>query len=249
MPTFAVVVGLSIFAAMMCGCAAGHRASSTNSEGPALAWRSADTERGPVRYAVLLPAGYSHARTWPAILFLHGKGECGTDGVRPTHVGLVPAALANPDRWPFVIIIPQKPTQESAWIDHEAMVMAVLDDAGRELPIDAARIYLSGLSQGGAGTWDLAASHPELFAAIAPVCGYGDPASLAPALRAMPIWAFHGEKDDIVAPERTRAIIAAIERAGGTPSATYFPDANHNSWDAAYATPELPRWLLGHSTR
>lgn len=247
MPTFAVVVGLPIFAAMMCGCAAGHRTPSTNSEGPALVWRSADIERNPVRYAVLLPAGYSPARSWPAILFLHGKGECGSDAVSPTHVGLCPAALANPDRWPFVIIIPQKPTQESRWIDHEAMVLAILDDAKREHAIDSSRIYLSGLSQGGAGTWDLAASRPGRFAAIAPVCGYGDAGALAPALRATPVWAFHGEKDDIVPPERTRAIIAAIERAGGTPRATYFPDANHNSWDAAYATPELPRWLLGYS--
>lgn len=248
MPTCAVVVGLSIFAAMICGCAAGHRTTSTNSEGPALIWRSA-AGKELTRYAVLLPTNYTPDKPWPAILFLHGKGECGTDGVKPTHVGLCPAALANPDRWPFVIIIPQKATQESAWIDHEAMVFSLLDDAKRELSIDSSRVYLSGLSQGGAGTWDLAAARPELFAAVAPVCGYGDAATLAPVLRDLPIWAFHGEKDDLVPPERTRTIIAAIEQAGGSLRVTYFPDANHNSWDAAYSTPELPLWLLGHSKR
>lgn len=215
--------------------------------GPTLIFRTIVDAGENTRYAVILPRGYSKNARWPAIMFLHGSGECGTEGVRPTHVGLPPAALAHPERWPFVIIIPQKPTREMRWIDRRTNVLAVLDDALNNHSIDRSRLYLSGLSQGGAGTWDIAAAHPEMFAAIVPVCGFADAVGVAPSLIETPVWAFHGEKDDIVPPARTREIVAEIERLGGSPRATFFPDANHNSWDPAYATPDLPAWLLDHA--
>ncbi|MGD9690230.1 MAG: PHB depolymerase family esterase [Phycisphaerales bacterium] len=200
------------------------------------------------RYALYVPRQYLEAeaaeRAWPLVVFLNGRGECGTDGSRQTGVGLGPAVLLNPERWACVILFPQKPDQASAWVDHEKMVLAMMERVRSDLRIDARRITLTGLSQGGAGTWAIGARNPELFAALAPVCGYGDAGALAQPLRNVPIWAFHGERDDIVRPEQTRKIVAAIEAGGGHPRATYFPEANHNSWDPAYRDPELARWLL-----
>lgn len=244
-----VFASVILLAVLLVSCVDSPRRSHGAEEGPlSLIFRNVIVHGTRSRYAVVTPEGYASDHSWPAILFLHGSGECGNDGVKPTRVGLPPAALAEPDNWPFIIIIPQKPDQESQWIEHDAMVMAVLDDARREYSIDPTRLYLSGLSQGGAGTWAMAAAHLGLFAAIAPVCGYGDAPMLGPALRDTPVWAFHGEKDDVVPPEKTRSIIAAIKAAGGSPQATYFPEANHNSWEAAYSHPQLPTWMLRHST-
>lgn len=205
---------------------------------------------------------------WPAIVFLHGRGECGDDGVRSTAVGLPPAAITSPERWPCVIIVPQKPGADETWESHEGYVMSALEQACRVHRVDRSRVYLTGLSQGGAGTWAIAARHPSVFAAIAPVCGFahsavprsqgvgfGDDAlvrSIADrlALADVPIWAFHGERDDVVPPEQTRRLVSAVEAARGGASdrvrATYFPQANHNSWDPAYRDmgDELARWLL-----
>jgi predicted peptidase len=207
---------------------------------------------------------------WPAIVFLHGRGECGDDGVRSTAVGLPPVAIADPARWPCVIIVPQKPGADETWESHEGYVMAALEQACRVHRVDRSRIYLTGLSQGGAGTWAIAARNPTVFAAIAPVCGFahtavprsqgvgfGDDVQVRAiadrlALADTPIWAFHGERDDVVPPEQTRRLVSAVEAARGGPSdrvrATYFPRANHNSWDPAYRDmgDELARWLLGH---
>jgi predicted peptidase len=200
-------------------------------------------------YALSVPSNYDGKKAWPLIVFLNGSGECGTDGVKQATVGLGPAAAAAPGEWPFIIVYPQKPDRPSAWSDHDDLVMAVIEETQRQLKVDRSRIYLTGLSQGGAGTWAIAAKHPKLFAAIAPICGFGDPTTLAPALRDVPTWAFHGEKDDVVPPAKTREIVAAIQAAGGHPKATYFPEANHNSWDSAYRTQDLGDWFLRHSTR
>lgn len=200
------------------------------------------------KYAIIVPRDYDGATAIPAILFLHGSGECGSDGSRQLLVGLAPVMLADPERWPAIAIFPQLPesgtTDKLHWRDEEATVLAMLDATRREWNIDPSRIYLTGLSRGGAGTWFLASRHPDLFAAAMPVCGYGDPAELAPALTKMPIWAFHGLKDDVVPPEQTKAIVAAIEAAGGTVKTTYFPEANHNAWDPTYRDPEPPKWLF-----
>ncbi len=198
------------------------------------------------RYAVLIPRGYQPGTPMPTIVFLNGAGECGVDGSKQAVVGLGSAALLNPAQWPFIVVFPQKPTMKAQWAEHEDLVMATLRATQSEYSVDVSRVYLTGLSQGGAGTWAIGAKHPEVFAAIAPVCGYGEPAPLGAALKGMPIWAFHGEKDDIVKPEQTRKIVAAIEAVGGKPKATYFPEANHNSWDPAYRNPELGAWFLQH---
>ena len=210
-------------------------------------------------WTVVVPRGVEPGG--PALLFLHGYGECGEDGLRQLGVGLPPAMLKDPSDWPFVLIAPQKPVPNSEWEDHEHAVLAMLDAAG--------------LSQGGHGTIWFAANHPDRFKAAAPVCGYvdrrfseqgmliaeagaspEDPGMIATAgaLKGMPLWLFHGGKDDVVPPEESRSLFAAV---GGVPTGddaapgwvrfTEFPKANHNSWDAAYAEPELAAWLLRHA--
>lgn len=218
------------------------------------------------RYAVLVPASYRRGVPMPAILFLHGRGECGTDGRRQTSVGLGPAATAAPGDWPFIIVMPQKPDPDREWECFEALAMDSLAAVRREFTIDPARVYLTGLSQGGHGTWVLGGRHADLFAAIAPVCGYGRPksksipgapadaASAGGAVAGLPVWAFHGLRDNVVSPQETRDVVAAAVAArrarslpeAGDPILTLYPDADHNSWDHAYGAEGLGRWFLKH---
>lgn len=214
------------------------------------------------RYAVIVPPGYDPARPSPAILFLHGRGESGTDGMRQAGQGLGPAALARPEDWPFIIVAPQKPDQQREWECFPGLAMGALDAACAEFNVDPGRVYLTGLSQGGHGTWVLASQFPGRFAAIAPVCGYGPPRyvsnpavdtsieGIASRVRRLPIWAFHGLKDDVVPAEGTKTLVDAVRAArldtDPEPVITLFPDANHNSWDAAYRTQGLGAWFLKH---
>lgn len=202
------------------------------------------TTTGASKFACFVPRNYTDQTEWPVVIFLNGSGECGIDGQRQLTQGLFPAMINAPEDWPMIALFPQKPDKASQWADHDAMVMSVLEWAKARYRVDASRIYLTGLSQGGAGTWAIGAKHPELFAAIAPICGYGKGEQVAAALKEMPIWAFHGEKDNVVPSKQTKDIITAIEAAGGKPKATYFPDLNHGSWDRAYRDMELGEWLL-----
>lgn len=198
-------------------------------------------------FALYRPAGGPPDAKLPLIIFLHGKGECGNDNVRQTTVGLGPALTKNPQRWPFIVALPQKPDTDLPWADLEPQVMALIDLVRAKHQVDDQRIYLSGLSQGGAGTWAIAAKHPDLFAAIAPICGYGDPDTVAPPLVNMPIWTFHGDQDTVRPIEGTRKIVTALEARGAKPKFTVYPGVNHNSWDNAYAEADLPGWLLSHT--
>jgi len=197
------------------------------------------------RYVLYVPPDYVHdaKKDWPLLVFLHGMGECGTDGRQQVDVGLGPAIRKDHDRWPFVVVFPQKPDQPSEWADHQALVMGALAATQKECRIDAARRYLTGLSQGGAGTWALGAEHADVFAALAPVCGYGRPAEIAPELKAKPIWAFHGVDDKTVPAQQSKDLCAAVEKAGGHPVLTLYEHTAHDSWDKAYGESNLAEWL------
>lgn len=216
-------------------------------------------------YAVYVPRGYDPKRAWPLVLFLHGSGESGTDGTRQIIQGLGSAMQWDADRWPGIVLFPQKPIQHSEWEQHEKAVMEMVARARARYRIDPDRVYLTGLSQGGHGAWVLGARHADLWAAVVPICGYGaseraippgllppftgDVAELGKVLRDMPIWAFHGEVDDIVNPQETRDLVAAVKAAGGQPRMSILPGVNHGAWDPAYRDPELPRWLFAQKKR
>ncbi len=199
------------------------------------------------KYVVYIPANYDPRSPMPTIIFLNGRGECGTDGWKQVAVGLGRSILLDVNRWPFIVIFPQKQIATDNWEDEDAMVMAALEQTRREYNVDPSRIYLTGLSQGGHGTWAVAARHPDLFAAIAPICGWGDQ-SIARKLTKMPIWVFHGEQDEVVSVERSREMERYLQEAGGSCKLTIYPGVGHGSWDSAYAEADLPGWFLQHRT-
>jgi len=220
--------------------------------------RSVTLDERTMPYIMYVPRAYaadtSDAR-WPVIVFLHGSGECGTDGLRQLSQGLGQAIQRQPERWPFVVLLPQLPSRDMQWSAYDDLVMAMLGSARAELRLDDDRTYLTGLSRGGAGTWSIGAAHPGTWAALAPICGYGDPEASAPLLSRMPVWCFHGDADDIVPAAQSVAMVEAIRaaaRAKGEADLTrlsIYPGVNHGSWDRAYAEDELPGWLLAQRRR
>lgn len=188
-------------------------------------------------YLTDLPADYDADpnKKWPLILFLHGLG----DGPHVRNNGLA-RLMGEGKQLPAIVITPECPVHgwwKSVVLSH------LLDDLATKYRIDPDRIYLTGLSMGGFGTWSLALYSPERFAAIAPICGGGDPPDAA-RLRNMPIWAFHGDADEIVPVTMTLDMVAAVRKAGGHPHLTIYPGVNHVSWDRAYGTDALYTWLL-----
>ena len=185
----------------------------------------------------------------PLVLFLHGSGERG-DGEdaleRVKRYGL-PDVLKTRQPFPedVLVIAPQCP-EETRWTDHLDALKALLDDATKRYNADANRIYLTGLSLGGQGVWFLGAAYPNLFAALAPVCGRSNPEQ-ACSLKEVPIWAFHGAKDDRVPLAESTQMVEAVNACGGRAKLTVYPEAGHMSWYDAYDTPELYGWLLGQS--
>lgn len=195
-------------------------------------------------YAVYVPRQYDASEEWPVVMYLHGKGESGTDGQAQLRIGLPAAILTRRSDWPAIVVMPQKPEAGDQWEDHEAAVMAMLERAEAEYNLDPSRRYLTGLSQGGHGTMVLGARHADKWAAIAPICGYCDPEPLAPKLTKMPMWVFHGAEDPVVPVAQSERFVAAVTAAGGEAKLTIYPDTMHNSWDKAYAEPGFAQWLF-----
>jgi predicted peptidase len=216
-------------------------------------------------YQVFVPSAQL-PRPLPVVLFLHGSGERGDDGEKQIHAGLGPYVRAHAADFPALVVFPQSPEGESWEGDTATMALATLDAATAEFDGDRSRTSLTGMSRGGYGTWSLALREPTRFAALVPVCGgitppgsrpdldtlfvesthrAADPfAEAARRLRDIPVWIFHGALDDVVPPEQSRRMHAALRDAGADVRYTEFPDANHNSWDAAYRTGDLWSWLF-----
>jgi predicted peptidase len=190
-------------------------------------------------YLLFLPQGYEQSKQrWPLMLFLHGAGESGTDLAKVKTHGPPKVVESKPD-FPFILVSPQSAGR--GW--NSDTLNALLNDVIRQYRVDERRIYLTGLSMGGYGTWSLAAAHPERFAAIVPICGGGNPAD-AKKLAALPIWVFHGAKDPTVPVQRSREMVEAIQAAGGNVKFTEYPEAKHDCWTETYDNPELYKWLL-----
>ena len=196
------------------------------------------------RYVVYVPRSYDPKTPIPAIVFLHGSGECGTDGLLPLRCGPAGWIMLNRDEWPFIMIFPQKPEMETLWEEWDAMVTAEIEQTVKEYRIDESRLYLTGLSQGGHGTWAIAALHPDRFAAIAPICGWVDDET-AKQVAHLPIRAFHGVDDDVVPVESTEKAVKLLEPSGKC-TLTIYPGVGHNSWDKAYHEEKLGDWFLRH---
>jgi predicted peptidase len=212
-------------------------------DGPFL-WRLyRDPPGGEYGYRVFLPPDYTPERAWPLILSLHGAGDSGDDGEAQIRFGLAAEIRRRHYHVPFLAVFPQSldRTWDAGSEDGERAV-AILDEVCREFRVDPDRVYLTGFSMGGGGTWSLAHAHPHRWAAIAPVCGYGDPA-WAPAIRHTPCWCFHGALDGVIPVERSRAMVRALREAGGSPRYTEYPDHGHD-WRQAYGSDELYEWLL-----
>jgi predicted peptidase len=235
-------------------------------ERPHFLERSVTLSDHQYRYRVWLPARYTKLRHWPVILFLHGSGERGDDNLRQLSVGLAPSLERFGDRYKAIILFPQCRDGQEWYGDMELQALAALEQTIREFHGDRRRVYLTGVSMGGSGAWYLA-RHRRLFAAIAPICGAvsrdpydpfpvepppdlariagsPDPYVTLAALIAAPVWAFHGTIDDQVPVTQSRRMVAALRRMGKDVNYTEYPGVSHDSWDLAYADPDLPRWLL-----
>lgn len=222
------------------------------------------------RYQVYVPEQWSPEKKWPVVLFLHGAGERGQDGLVQTEVGIGSAIRQDRDRFPCIVVMPQ--CRRRLWWVHPQMqelALKALESALQEFNGEAARIYLTGLSMGGYGTWRLAANHPGKFAALVPICGgirppprirqrRGDSlgslttpgedpfAFTAQKIGKTPVWVFHGGEDRTVPVEESRKMVEALKAAGANVTYTEYEGVGHNSWDDAYAEPDLMTWLLSH---
>ncbi len=225
--------------------------------------RSIELHGVTYRFQVYLPEDWRRddGKQWPIILFLHGRGERGSEGMWQTQIGLAEAVRDHPDRWPFVIVMPQCP-QAAHWTDPAMLdlAMAALDQESAEFHGDPARTYLTGLSMGGYGAWELARLHPHRWAAIA-IAASGIfwsyeperwqeasilPAEYARAVGRTPVWLFHGSLDHVVSPRQSELMFDAFKAAGGDIRLWIYQGLKHDCWTRAYDEPELPRWLLAH---
>ena len=210
-------------------------------------------------YRLLKPKPFDAQQKYPLVIFLHGAGERGEDNEKQLVHGMNDFASDEiMARYPAFVIAPQcpigeawggirrlakSPTPEGQLTPALSATLKAVETIRKEFPIDDKRIYITGLSMGGYGTWDALAKQTELFAAAAPICGGGDPAS-AVTMKKVPIWAFHGEDDQTVPVERSREMIEALKTAGASPKYTEYPGVGHNSWAQTYSNPELYAWLF-----
>ena len=228
--------------------------------------RSIEVEGSTRLYSLYVPHQYDGSANFPLILFLHGGGERGSEGLRPTAVGIGSAIRFNPDRWPAIVLFPQTPVGEEWAGEAESVALAVLEKTIAEFRIDPDRIYLTGMSMGGAGAWSVANQHAKRFAAVVAICGWVVPmagrpeyardlresgydpdrpyASIAENLRTMPVWIWHGDDDTVVPVEESRQMAAALRHVGAPVRYTELPGGNHNAWDPAYGNQELSEWLF-----
>ncbi len=219
-----------------------------------------------LKYRILYPENFNPEMHYPVLLFLHGAGERGSDNEKQLVHG-ARMFLRPPVRqaFPAIILFPQCPA-DSYWasvkVDRSQggvsldfsqdmpatrpleLVGQLLDSVTQEPFADKSRLYVMGLSMGGMGTFEIVARNPELFAAAVPVCGGGKPELASRYAQTTPFWIFHGALDDVVTPVHSTEMALAIQRAGGAPALTIFPYANHNSWDPAFAHPDLLPWLF-----
>jgi predicted peptidase len=222
-------------------------------------------------FRVYVPLHYRQRpwRHWPVVLFLHGSGERGDDNLRQTQTGIGPALEKYRDRYRCLVVLPQARSGKDWDGPMERLALAALDQTLEQFHGDPRRVYLTGVSLGGSGTWYMAARYPGRFAAVVPIAAEvvptgGDKApedlkklldgpdpylSLARALGPAPVWAFHGADDNEVPVAETRRMVTALQAVKHPVRYTEYPGTGHDSWDTAYADPELTQWMLAQRLR
>ena len=206
-------------------------------------------------YLLFLPKAYEPKgeKKWPLMIFLHGAGERGSELKKVAVHGPPKLVQSQPD-FPFIVVSPQCP-ENQMWSND--VVLALMDEILATHQVDTNRVYLTGLSMGGFGTWSIALQYPERFAAVAPICGGGNtiealltPKRKAAALRTLGVWAFHGAKDPVVKLSESERMVEALKRVGVTDvQLTVYPEAQHDSWTETYANPKLYEWFLAHERK
>jgi len=194
-------------------------------------------------YLLYLPKDYSESNEpFPLVLFLHGAGERGND-LEKVKVHGLPRLVNEGKEFPFIVVSPQCP---DLMLWNTDVLISLLDEIESNYRVDKNRIYITGLSMGGHGTWSLALAEPNRFAAIAPVCGWAD-TTKANTISHLPIWVFHGAKDNVVPVQASESMVNALKNFGSEVKLTVYPEANHDSWSETYNNEELYKWFLEHS--
>lgn len=222
-----------------------------------------------LQYRMLLPENFSKEKKYPVVLFLHGAGERGSDNQKQlTHGSKLFLDKMNRGAFPSIVIFPQCPKEDywaNATVDRSAyplnitfpeneapttalsLVMNLMDDMLKKAYVQTDKVYVGGLSMGGMGTFEILYRKPDMFAAAFAICGGGNPDTVKSFAKKVPMWIFHGAKDDVVTPQHSVTMVNAILNAGGTPNFTLYADDNHNSWDSTFAEPELLTWLFSNT--
>lgn len=219
-------------------------------------------ETDSIRYRLLFPKNYDSTKKYPLVLFLHGAGERGDSSLTVKHIGIWALQEKNRDKYECFVLVPQC-EKNNKWVEvdwaadfhtqpkemskYMNLTVQLLEKIEKELPIDSTKIYLTGLSMGGYGTWDLAARFPKKFAAIVPICGGADEKT-AHSLKAMPIWVFHGALDQTVKTKRSQTMVEAIKKTGNKDIYyTEYAKIQHASWKPAYEDERMWKWLFEKS--
>ncbi len=205
-------------------------------------YKGGETDLG---YYVYLPEDFDTNKKYPLVTFLHGAGERGDGGeeaCRLLEKNALPRYASEGTEYPFILLCPQCP-ENIVWNNIVLSVKKLIDIVVNEYNVDADRICCTGISMGGYGTWEMGITYPKFFSAIAPVCGGGF-SWRTPALKDMPVWAFHGDADNVVPIINSQIMVDGVNNAGGNAKFTVFPGVLHNSWDPAYLETNVVEWLL-----
>jgi predicted peptidase len=207
-------------------------------------FKRAFTQEVSSHYLLDLPKEYDEKTDWPLLVFLHGYGQSGDD-LQIVRENGPPKLFGEGKQFPFVLVSPQCPT---GFYWRGNVIMGLIDHLIENHSIDPNRIYLTGLSMGGYGTWQISHEYPERFAAIAPVCGGGLFVSpyFMDRLKNLPVWTFHDKRDDVIPYQESVSMVEGVNAAGGNAKLTTFDDGKHNISEEAYNNDELYDWFLKH---
>ncbi|MCE7992472.1 MAG: prolyl oligopeptidase family serine peptidase [Roseivirga sp.] len=228
-------------------------------------------KQGTLLYRVLYPENFDRSQKYPLVYFLHGAGERGTDNAKQLiHGSKLFLDTENRQKYPAIVVFPQCPPGDY-WANVSREVneltgkrdfifakkgkptkamkgaLSLIDSLVDLTYVDNNRIYISGLSMGGMGTFELVSRRPKTFAAAMPICGGDNPKSAGIYATRLPFWVFHGARDNVVPSKFSEQMVEAIKAQGGNAKFSLYPNANHNSWDKAFAEPEFLSWLFSQS--